>query len=273
MMNVVADQIQHLDTLNRELQILDRLNSWLRIPRICTAQPDSDLSVDESRLPDEWTTSLVHRSLAHAVECLTVAGTLIQNQGWMHAPFVLLRGAYESAGLAVWLLEPDSADIRLARLIVQHKDSSEYMKKAYDGTPLELLDEQQQYATQMAKTAGIDLRDGAFRGYQAVIKSLDDFPGQAESLLTAWRLCSGVSHAKTWALNVITTEVSRTQDGEYGHKTVRKSDPILATSLLSVGRRTVERACVLSTIRTTARPHSIQLELTALPLNTADDAH
>lgn len=266
----------HTERLNSELRNLQAIDARLRTPEAFLAQPDSDLSADNTRLPDIWATSVVQRSLFHAIECLTTAGKLILGTGWMHAPFVLLRGAYESAALAVWLLEPDSADKRLARLIVQHKHSWKYSKTAYGGTPLDdggLHDKRQKYAAQMAKTAGVNLADGAFRGFEALIKSLDDFPDQSESLLTAWRLCSGVSHAKTWALTAATTEVRRQSYDQHTHVSSRTNNPGLATSLLSVGRRTVERAWVLCTIRTTSRPHAMQLELTALPLNTADGAH
>lgn len=125
------------ERLVQELRTLRGLEAWLRNPVLLTAQPNSDLSVDLARLPDIWATTVVHRSLTHTVECLSVAGALIPGDAWIHAPFVLLRGAYESAAVAVWLLEPDSAEDRLTRLIAQHGDSWRYSAKAYSGTPLE----------------------------------------------------------------------------------------------------------------------------------------
>jgi hypothetical protein len=224
---------------------------------------------NEGRLPDIWATTVVHRSLAHAVECLSAAGALILDADWMHAPFVLLRGAYESAVLAVWLLEHDSVDVRLARLIAEHGDSWKYSAKAYSGTPLDdggLHDKRRQYAIEMSKIAGVDPAACKFPGFERLIESVDDFPGQSESLLTAWRLCSGVSHAKTWALIETSVEVDRTGEFEHGHFSARVANPELAVTFLGVGRRTVERARGLCAIRTTARPHSIRIRMTKTPI-------
>jgi hypothetical protein len=254
--------------LDRELSTLRGLDSWLRTPAACAAQPNSDLSADASRLPDIWATSVVHRSLTHAVECLSAAGAVIPGGEWMHAPFVLLRGAYESAALAEWLLEPDSVDVRLTRLIAQHGDSWKYSAKAYSGTTLEdggLHDERRQYVTRMIEVAGVDPSECRLPGFERLIESVDDFPGQGESLLTAWRLCSGVSHAKTWALNEVSVEVDRTGEFEHGHISARVANPGLAITLLGVGRRTVQRARALCAVRTTARPHSIRVEMRSIP--------
>jgi hypothetical protein len=253
------------ERLGRELRTLRGLNSWLHNPVACAAQPGSDLSIDESRLPDIWTTTVVHRSLKHVVECLSVAGALVPGEEWMHAPFVLLRGAYESAALAVWLLEPDSVDARLNRLIAQHEDSWKYSAKAYSGTTLDdggLHDTRRKSVTRMIEDAGVDPSECRFPGFERLIESADDFPGDGKSLLTAWRVCSGVSHAKTWALNAVSIEVDRISEFEHGHISARVANPGLAVTLLAAGRRTVERARALCAVRTSARPHSIRVEMT-----------
>jgi hypothetical protein len=62
------------ERLDSELRTLRGLDSWLHTAGVSAAQPNSDLSVDVSRLPDIWATSVMHRSLTHAVECLSAAG-------------------------------------------------------------------------------------------------------------------------------------------------------------------------------------------------------
>jgi hypothetical protein len=54
------------------------------------------------------------------------------------------------------------------------------------------------YISQMINLAGVGSSECRFPGFETLIDSVDDFPGQSQSLPTAWRLCSGVSHAKTW---------------------------------------------------------------------------
>ncbi|WP_333894114.1 hypothetical protein [Mycolicibacterium gadium] len=250
--------------LDEELNRLNQLEESLRDPQGCVARPNSDLSADVARLPDIWATSVVHRSLRHAIECLYAAGTLLSDGEWLHAPFVLARGAYESSALAVWLLQPDSADARLSRLIAQHGDSWRYSEKAYGGTTLDddgFHSERRQYAAKMSAIAGVNKSECRFPGFERLIESVDDFPGQGESLLTAWRLCSGVSHAKTWALNEITVEVDRLDESEHLHFSARVPNRSLGVTFLGVGRRTVERASIVLSIRTSTRPHGIRMQM------------
>ena len=249
--------------LNSEMLKLAAFDEALRTQQALQhAEPGSDLSVDEARLPDVWATTVVHRSLLHTVECLRAAGEQIMSEAWMHTPFVLMRGAYESAALAVWLLEPESADVRLGRLIAQHKASWKYSQTAYSGTPLDdkgLHDARLAYAAKMIEIAGVDPSECKLPGFEKLIKDVDDFPGEERSYLTAWRVCSGVSHAKTWALDTVTTEVDRKHISGHVGLSARMPDLELAFRFLCVGRRTVERACIWRDIRRTARPHSIRM--------------
>ncbi|WP_156665396.1 hypothetical protein [Rhodococcus phenolicus] len=225
--------------------------------------PKCDLAVDEDRFPDIWATTVVRRGLNHAVECIEAACALVLNGEWTNPQFALLRAAYESAGAATWLLAPDDVDTRLARLIWQHRDSWHYAEKAYSGTPLEVEEqvERQQWATDAAAKLRINLRNGDPGGFQKLISSIDDLPQHPQSLLTAWRLCSGVSHAKTWALREITTEVRSTQLYEHGHLIQVKPNRELFLTQLQVARRMVQRVGALYRIRTTPRPHGLSMRL------------
>jgi hypothetical protein len=159
------------------------------------------------------------------------------------------------AGASVWLLVPNDVDTRLARLLVQHRESWRYSAKAYSGTPLDddgEHAERQQWATDAAGKLGIDLAKGKSGGFEKLIESIDDVPGYPESLLTAWRICSGVSHAKTWALNTVTTEVDTEVLYEHGTMSARVPNRGLFRTDLRVARRVVQCAWGLYPIRTSA---------------------
>jgi hypothetical protein len=195
----------------------------------------------------------------YAVENVEAACTLVLNWQWTTPQFALLRAAYESAGAAVWLLNPEDVGTRLARLLWQHRESWRYSAKAYSGTPLDddgEHQERQQWATDAAASLGIDLATGRSGGFEKLIESIDDLPGHPESLLTAWRICSGVSHSKTWALNEVTTEVDSRQLYEHGRMSAR-----VPNTGLCIARRVVQQAWCLYRIRTTARPHGMTLKL------------
>lgn len=248
----------------RELEQVRVINASVRERPDHHAEPASDLAEDEARFPDIWSASVVRRGLHHAAECIDAACTLMLSGDWVNPQFALLRAVYESAGTAVWLIEAEDVDTRLARLIEQHRESWRFSAKAYSGTPLDDSWEhetRQRWATDAAAGLGIDLARGKAGGFEALIKSIDDLPGHPESLLTAWQLCSGVSHAKTWALNTITEEVARTAVYERGRLSARVPNRGLFLTDLRVARRVVQRAWLLYRIRTTARPHQMKLEL------------
>ncbi|MCV7346079.1 hypothetical protein [Mycolicibacterium rhodesiae] len=228
------------------------------------AEPNSDLADDEGRFPDIWAATLARRGIVYAVENVEAACTLILNGQWTTPQFALLRAAYESAGAAVWLLVPENVNTRLARLVWQHRESWRYSEKAYSGTPLDdggEHQERQQWATEAAQKLGISLAAGSPRGFENLIASIDDLPGHPESLLTAWRICSGVSHAKTWALTTVTTEVDSMFMYEHGRMSARVPNAGLFLTDLRIARRVVQQAWCLYRIRTTSRPHGMTLRL------------
>lgn len=258
------------DTAETDNAIRSDLERVLEVGALVVAMPDhhaepkSDLAADEARFPDIWAATVARRGLVYAVENVEAACTLVLNDPWTTPQFALLRAAYESAGAGVWLLEPDQVDTRLARLIWQHRESWRYSAKAYSGTPLDDGGEhvkRQRWSDGAAARLGIDMTVGRSGGFEKLIESIDDLPGHPESLLTAWRICSGVSHAKTWALNTVTTEVDSKPIYEHGRMSARIPNTSLFLTDLGVARRVVQQAWCLYRIRTTARPHGMTLAL------------
>ncbi|ORI20824.1 hypothetical protein BJD99_07355 [Rhodococcus sp. 1163] len=252
------------DAVRAELTSLDSIKTYLQDNPGRHAAPESDLAEDEDRLPHIWVATTAQRALLHACECIEASSALMLNWNWSFAQFALLRAAYESAGSTVWLLIPEESDLRLARLLCQHNDSWKYSAKAYMGTPLDDGGEhqaRQQWTTYIAAEINIDLKKGRSGGFENLIDSIEDLPDQPESLLTAWRVCSGVSHAKTWAMTTVTTEVDSAELYEHGRLSGRVPNLDLFLTHLRVARRTVQRAWVYYQIRTTPRPHPIALRL------------
>ncbi|MFW0789690.1 hypothetical protein [Gordonia sp. CPCC 205333] len=248
-----------------ELETLRGLHSRVRKISPQPAAVASDLSLDERRFPDIWATSVVRRCLDHAAESAEAACALILSDDWISPQFTLLRGTYESAGMATWLLVPDDPDTRLARLLWQHRDSWKFAETAYSGTPLGVDEQQerQEWADSAAEKLGVNIKVANPGGFQSLIKSIDSLPQHPESLLTAWRLCSGVSHAKTWALNEVTT-VKSIPLYEHGELSQREPNREFFLTELQIARRVVQHAVALLEIRTTPRPHSLSVKLVRL---------
>lgn len=253
--------------IRNELERVLEIGSLVHLKPDHHAEPKSDLANDEDQFPDIWAATVARRGLVYAVENIEAACTLVLNAEWTTPQFALLRAAYESAGAAVWLLISDDVNTRLARLIWQHRDSWRYSAKAYSGTPLDddgEHEERRRWATEAAAKLSIDLATGKPGGFERLIESIDDLPGHPESLLTAWRICSGVSHGKTWALTTVTTEVDSKPLYEHGRMSARVPNTNLFLHDLGVARRVVQHAWSLYRIRTTARPHGLMQELVLL---------
>ncbi|GAB2672832.1 hypothetical protein GCM10027169_38440 [Gordonia jinhuaensis] len=260
------DDREFSDSIRKELASRDETASFLREHWSHHADAGSDLAEDETRFPDIWAATVARRLLLHANECIEAGSLLMLNGDWAVPQFALLRAVYESAGSAVWLLQPEDADVRLARLLSQHRESWRYSEKAYRGAPLDVSEQEQRqrWADSAAARLGLDLKSAKAGGYEKLIEAVDDLPAHPESLLTAWRLCSGVSHAKTWALNEVTTEIGSHAMYEHGRVSQRIPNRELFLTDLRIARRTIQHAFVLYRIRTTARPHDLVLRLVRL---------
>ena len=255
------DDRDFMDCIRKELASLDETASFMREQWSHHANPESDLAEDESRFPDIWAATVARRLLLHANECIEAASLLMLNGDWTAPQYALLRAVYESAGSAVWLLQPEDTDVRLARLLSQHRESWRYSEKAYRGAPLDTSEQEQRqrWTDSAAARLGLDLKSARSGGYEKLIEEVDDLPSHPESLLTAWRLCSGVSHAKTWALNEVTTEIGSQAMCEHGRVSQRTPNRELFLTDLRIARRTIQHAWALYRIRTTARPHDLVL--------------
>ncbi len=179
------------------------------------------------------------------MECIEAACALVLNGGVDKPPqFALLRAAYESAGAATWLLAPrrcrypaGTLDLATPRLVALRREGIQRNASRSRGAGGAAAVGNRR----CSETSDQFKKRRPPGGFQKLISSIDDLPQHPQSLLTAWRLCSGVSHAKTWALREITTEVRSTQLYEHGHLIQVKPNRELFLTQLQVARRMVQR--------------------------------
>lgn len=230
-------------------------------------EPGSDLARDRERNPLLWVDSIALRRLQVAVDDLAGIRDLVNNGTHMHAPFALLRGVVEAASVAVWLLEPEDRITRLKRLVGLHIYDTENKKSFNALLPAEFRDnfDHEPGITSMVKAIGVQRKKCRFPDYTALVRDIDDFPGEGHSLFLVWKVCAGVSHGMTWSLNSTTSELSRVEVADGAFIAQREPAYGLLASFVGTAVRTIERASVLFDVRRTARPHSMGLASSPYP--------
>jgi hypothetical protein len=250
-----------VDALIRRYDYL--LEKYERDERYAVAS-GSDLWQDRCRLPDLWVDSVVSREMAHSIDCLHGIRDLAAYGTHFYAHFVLMRAVLESSATVVWLLQPDDQNLRLRRLLAQHNDNWRERKNVYGLTdmPSEVAcAEGQAGLKRMVDHVGLSAADCRWPGYTAIIKETDDLAGTPSSVELVWRICSGVAHAKTWAITDVTHEVAEGPKIESGRYSARVPSYEMVRLLLDNTFRTAGHADALFDVRRTARPHSMTVEL------------
>jgi hypothetical protein len=228
----------------------------------------SDLWQDRDRLPDLWVDSVASRAVAHSIDCLHGIRDLAAYGTHFYAHFVLMRAVLESSAMAVWLLQPDDQNLRLQRLLAQHDDNWRERTKVYGLTD---IPSEVPYAAgqaglkRMIDHVGLSAADCRWPGYTAIIKETDDLVGTPSSVELVWRICSGVAHAKTWAVVDVTHEVAEGPTIVSGKYSARIPNYQMVKLLLDNTFRTVAHADALFDVRRTARPHSMKVVLEQRP--------
>lgn len=180
--------------------------------------PHSALQLDRDRMPDLPVESTVDRVLFHSLDCLWGLHQLLKHEGQQHfVPYLLLRGALETAATAVWLLAPDDRTTRLERrAAIEANDaieSSKAIESAGVPDPQDTIGDRIRALEPIIQRARLDPAKCRWGGYGKVIKEIDERPGTRYSLESAWRACSGMSHGKFWAFTAVAVESDRTLIG------------------------------------------------------------
>ncbi|WP_308290060.1 hypothetical protein [Mycolicibacterium sp. PAM1] len=246
--------------MDRAADILDRIES----DEPCPVEERSDLAGDRDQVPDLWLDTVATRRLKVAVDYLAGVRDLVTVGLHYYAPFPLLRAVLESAATAVWLLESDERSVRLRRLVGLHIDDTNNKKSVQFMVPEQYRDpfDHEPGIKKMVQESGSPRGKCKFPDYTAVFKTIDDLPGEAASMLLAWRVCSGFSHGLTWATTGLIPQTNRAQVGPTLHRFEGAPNYQLVATMVRTAVRAIELADCYFQVRRTTRPHDITFEFT-----------
>ncbi len=149
-------------------------------------------------------------ALISAVDHFEALRLLVQDAGVMpaRAPFTLLRAALENASVAVWLLAPDDRKLRvlrLLRLIWTDGEDNVLAWESIEAQPSWSREERKTNLQEMARAADLSLEQVSQVATQlrwtTIVKGAGDGALEltGERALLAWRVSSGIAHARPWA--------------------------------------------------------------------------
>ncbi|UYO96387.1 hypothetical protein OED01_12345 [Microbacterium sp. M28] len=214
-----ATELASVDHIRGRMALVPGLiERWNRIAGV-TANPRSELAVDDALT--HWTriSSHVHHNLNHAVDCLRALSVLIPAEGELAIPFVahypVARSGLEAASIALWILHPADSRQRAERYIRnlwrEVNDEASFVGASERLAPEELvhlLDRQRKqhkawkkkYVDQIrAIAARADVADPTQArfsvGFAEIVREATEatgLPGGHGEMV--WRMISGLSH-------------------------------------------------------------------------------
>ncbi|NMN94821.1 hypothetical protein [Antrihabitans stalactiti] len=179
--------------------------------------PGSALQLDHDTMPELLVASSVNRSLRHSEDCLRALHQLLQTGLQPFVPYLLVRGALETAATAVWLLKPDASIQRLERRAAIEEDDGKELGNALRSRGIagaeDEIESRKRGFESILTTRELDAQRCKWHGYSAVIKDIDENWGTSKSVEAAWRTCSGMSHGKFWAFTAVTAATDTQSTG------------------------------------------------------------
>lgn len=225
-------------------QIFRAATRWRdRIGGNQAAPPEGSSLRGDDRATDPYQMShAVHMALLSAVDHVDAVGTMVARAGVLHshAPFTLLRAAIENAAVAVWLLEPAARSERvLRRLRLQWADFVDGDQAS--GGNADDLRKNKERLQGLGRTRGLSADEVASIAARTVgYGSIVELAGNANPYMTAeiallcWRACSGIAHAKPWAmLAILDTEETGQLSHDVHQLRVTASDSNIVTTALT----------------------------------------
>ncbi|MEU7802637.1 hypothetical protein AB0B10_25595 [Micromonospora arborensis] len=193
------------------LNVLDQVDTWrTRIdpdgPRR-TVSAGSALAGDDRRVSPYQTSHAVWVALGHAVDHLHAHRTVLRDAGVIHlyAHYSLLRGAFENASTAVWLLGPFSRSERIVRRLrhlAADIRNGERVRELLDAPTRRTAAERLDDLKAIARRCGLD--DGAATKRIAateIVQAAGEHALMGERVAQlVWSLCSGTAHGDFWSM-------------------------------------------------------------------------
>jgi hypothetical protein len=165
-------------------------------------------------------------ALISAVDHFEALLLLVQDAGVMpaRAPFTLLRAALENASIAVWLLAPDDRKLRVLRLLRLMWTDGEDNVQAWESVAVQpplSREERKNNLQEMARAAELSTQQvsqvATLLRWTTIVKGAGDGAQEltGERALLAWRVSSGVAHARPWAaLSILDRVEAPVPDGD-----------------------------------------------------------
>lgn len=208
MTNAQAEALQQMwDTA-------EDLDGWrLRAQQIEEPEPGSELAIDDEIFEHMATSQIARMSLALAGEHLRLALDAINaRQLYPSSHFTVLRGALVGSSQGVWMLAPDSRDLRRERGLTVIAEMYTQLGKYYTflgSTPL-TADDQTRLEDQRAWLRGRQATVKALRSTTPALNLTEVIAAAADSAFSdqsqrfaargLWRQLSSDAHVLGWSL-------------------------------------------------------------------------
>lgn len=175
-------------------------------PELWEVKSGSSLAGDD-RVADPYQVShAVRAALGSSIDHMHAVVNLLGEAKALHpmAPFTMLRSALESSATALWLLQPSNRSERLTRrlrLAAADTRDADQARRGAGLTSPQPLDEQLRQLQDICRRGSGDTQTIAASAPSAtsILEHADQVLGSHWDFLTAWRICSGIAHARQWA--------------------------------------------------------------------------
>ncbi|GAA4394303.1 hypothetical protein GCM10023153_15260 [Ornithinibacter aureus] len=180
-------------------------------------QPGSSLYLDDEASSPVQVSHTAQRLFLVAIDHLTAVRILLapnqeapeQITGHLHiyADYTLLRGALEASLTALWLLRPADRMTRVARSVVLAQQD------AFDAAVAVPSDEDRELMRAQGRSRVqpvLDRNPGMSKPARVPMTTMltEAVAGtRREGVVTMWRLCSGMAHARFWATQVLSSNI------------------------------------------------------------------
>lgn len=205
------------DVMRRLAVIFGRIDQWAeRISNpdeVRPPDPGSRLALDDKLLTRHFQMSTgVLWALVSAVDHLNSLRRLVIDAQSVpsRGTFTLLRAALENGAVAVWLMAPRDQNERVLRRLrlqwadIKEQESAHQLIDHAATTPTRDKKRQLQDIGRAAglSTPQVNLIASRPVGYATIVDAAarEGSAVDADAMVLAWRLCSGIAHAKSWAV-------------------------------------------------------------------------
>lgn len=194
-----------------------------------TVDPGSALAGDDAKTAPyhvsqlAWQALLVSSDHLHCLRRSLIGdspGDHITFTMHIYAQATLLRGAYENAARAVWLLAPAARLTRIQRRLSLHLDDNRFSDRMHElmgQTPARPRADRDQELINRAKAAGMEEstlpKAIKFPGFKEMVRAAGDHLGVGANMAeTVWSACSSLAHGDIHSMSFLEREIVSTVD-------------------------------------------------------------